>query len=100
MIQGTQTPRVGGWDGRWAGGVSGRDHHPLYLWLIHVDVWQKPTQCCKTIILQLKINFKSDILLINRSWDIYLLRLLKVWHIKGESALFSRTVIFEIKKKK
>ena len=26
------------------------------LWLIHVDVWQKPTQHCKEIILQLKIN--------------------------------------------
>ena len=28
----------------------------VYLWLIHVDVWQKPTQYCKAIILQLKIN--------------------------------------------
>ena len=27
-----------------------------YLWLIHVDVWQKPTPYCKAIILQLKIN--------------------------------------------
>ena len=26
----------------------------IYLWLIHVDVWQKPTQYCKVIILQLK----------------------------------------------
>jgi len=25
-----------------------------YLWLIHVDVWQKPAQYCKAIILQLK----------------------------------------------
>ena len=24
----------------------------VYLWLIHVYVWQKPTQYCKTIILQ------------------------------------------------
>ena len=24
------------------------------LWLIHVDVWQKPTQFCKAMILQLK----------------------------------------------
>ena len=24
------------------------------LWPIHVDVWQKPTQYCKVIILQLK----------------------------------------------
>ena len=27
-----------------------------YLWLIHVDVWQKPTQYCKAMILPLKIN--------------------------------------------
>ena len=25
----------------------------VYLWLIHVDIWQKPTQYCKAIILQL-----------------------------------------------
>jgi len=31
----------------------------VYLWLIHVDVWQKPTQYCKAIILQLKIFFKK-----------------------------------------
>ena len=24
------------------------------LWLIHVDVWQRPTQYCKALILQLK----------------------------------------------
>ena len=24
----------------------------VYLWLIHVDVWQKPRQYCKVIILQ------------------------------------------------
>ena len=28
----------------------------MYLWLIHIDIWQKPTQYCKAIILQLKIN--------------------------------------------
>ena len=28
----------------------------MCLWLIHVDVWQKPTQYCKEIILQLKRN--------------------------------------------
>ena len=25
----------------------------VHLWLIHVDVWQKPIQHCKTITLQL-----------------------------------------------
>ena len=29
----------------------------VYLWLVHIDVWQKPTQYCKAIILQFKINF-------------------------------------------
>ena len=28
----------------------------VYLWLIHVAVWQKPTQYCKAIILQSKIK--------------------------------------------
>ena len=29
----------------------------MYLWLIHVDAWQKPTQYYKAIILQLKTFF-------------------------------------------
>ena len=28
----------------------------VYLWLIHADVWQKLTQYCKAIILQLKTD--------------------------------------------
>ena len=28
-----------------------------YLWLVHADVWQKPKQHCKIIILQLEIIF-------------------------------------------
>ena len=28
----------------------------VYPWLMHIDVWQKPTQYCKAIILQLKID--------------------------------------------
>ena len=37
-----ETPLVvGGWFKR--GGIY------VYLWLIHVDVWQKPTQHCKAI---------------------------------------------------
>ena len=31
----------------------------VYLWLIHVDVCQKQTQHCETIIIQLKIKFKN-----------------------------------------
>ena len=29
------------------------------LWLIHADLWQKPIQYCKAIILQLKKIFKA-----------------------------------------
>ena len=28
----------------------------VYLWMIHIVVWQKPTQYCKAVIFQLKIN--------------------------------------------
>ena len=33
-----------------------REETYVYLQLIHFEVWQKPTQYCKAIILQLKIN--------------------------------------------
>ena len=38
-----------------------REGTHVYLWKIHVDVWQKLTQYCKAIILQLKISeFKKE----------------------------------------
>jgi len=44
------------------GGGFRREGTYVYLWLIHVDVWQRPTQYCKAIILQLKKNrrFKKN----------------------------------------
>ena len=36
------------------GGFKGEGTY-VYLWLILDDVWQKPSQYCKVIILQLKI---------------------------------------------
>ena len=42
-----------GWDGVVGGKASPEGGDIL---LIHVDVWQKPTQHCKAIILQLNIN--------------------------------------------
>jgi len=34
----------------------------MYLWLIHVAIWQKPTKYCKAIILQFKIKiFKGGL---------------------------------------
>jgi len=38
-----------GWGGK-------REGTYVYLWLIHVDVWQKPTQYYKANISKLKIN--------------------------------------------
>ena len=37
-----------GWE---KGGRFKREGTCVYLWLIHADVWQKPTQYCKAIIL-------------------------------------------------
>ena len=41
-----------GWDGEGNGREVQEGGDILYLWLIHVDVWQKPTQYYKAIILQ------------------------------------------------
>jgi len=46
-------PREVGWGGE-MGGRFKKEGTYVYLWLIHVDVWQKPIQYCKTIIFQLK----------------------------------------------
>ena len=46
--------RGAGCAGRWEEGL--REGTYIYLWLIHIDIWQKAIQCCKAIILQLKIN--------------------------------------------
>ena len=38
-----------------AGGFQ-REGTYAYLWLVHADVWQRPTQYCKAIVLRLKVN--------------------------------------------
>ena len=40
--------------GRQTGGSFKRERTYVYLWLIHVNVWQKTAKFCKAIILQLK----------------------------------------------
>ena len=55
-----------GWDGWEVGGRFKREGTYVYIWLIHIDVWQKPTQHCKAIIFQLKINFKKMTILKSR----------------------------------
>ena len=41
------------------GGKFQREGTYVYLWLIHIAVWQKPTQHCKTIIFQFKMKKKK-----------------------------------------
>ena len=47
-------PKGAGW-----GGSVKREGTSVYLRPIHDDAWQKPTQYCIAIILQLKIKFKK-----------------------------------------
>ena len=48
-----------GWE---VGASFKREGTHVYPWLIHVAVWQKPTQHCKAIIFQLKIDkFKRQL---------------------------------------
>ena len=47
---------------RWGGGRIGqriKERIHVYLQLIHMVVWQKPTQHCKAIIFQLKVKKKK-----------------------------------------
>ena len=40
--------------GKEVGGIFKREGTHVYLWPIHVEVWQEPSQYCKEIILSLK----------------------------------------------
>ena len=51
-------PKELGWGVRWEGGSGWGTH--VNPWLIHDNVWQKPLQYCKVIILQL-IKIKEKI---------------------------------------
>ena len=55
-----QTYGQNGGKGWKVGGKTKKEETYVCLWLIHVDIWQKPTQYYKAIILQLKINFKKS----------------------------------------
>ena len=56
MKQGQNGAKLKNNEGRWEAGGRFRRERQVYLWLIHVDVWQKLIQYCKAIILQLKKN--------------------------------------------
>ena len=57
-----------GWE---VGGRFKRERTYIYLWLIHVNVWQNPAQYYKAIILQLKINQLKE----NSQKSVYILPL-------------------------
>ena len=42
------------------GGGFKREGSYVYVWLIRIVLWQKTTQFCKTFILLLNINLKSN----------------------------------------
>ena len=44
--------------GREMGGRFKREEIYVHIWLIYVNVWQKPTKFCKAIILKCKNKFK------------------------------------------
>ena len=53
----------------------------VYLWLLHIVVWQKPTQYCKAIILQLKIDVKKTV----EENESYVLKLQTVYRVTVSS---------------
>ena len=53
-VQGAQAGAL--WQPRGVGGPFKREGTYVYLWLTHVDVWQKSTQHCKAIILRSKLS--------------------------------------------
>ena len=67
------------WDGEGGGrGVWDRETR-VHLWLIHVNVWQKPLQYCKVISLLLKFKKKEKNIIellddvINEEWVSHLI---------------------------
>ena len=91
-------PRGIPWRVRWEGG-SGWGIH-VTPWLIHVNVWQNPLQCCEVISLQLiKIKKKKQI----KKKRIHLsMQEMQVWslgqdnHLEKEMATHSRIFVWKI----
>ena len=46
--------------GRKMGRRFKREGTYVYLWLSHVDIWQKTTKFCKEITLKIQIFFKKE----------------------------------------
>ena len=75
------------------GGV-GRKRSYVYLQLIHVHVWQKPTQHCRAIILQLNIEKKTSKAshTLNRTEIIFITHTSKLC-VKGTAVTFPKTTV-------
>ena len=58
------------------GGRLKREETHAYLWLSHPDVWQRPTQYCEAIFLQLKIIKKKKDKLQDKKNDVAHIHLL------------------------
>ena len=56
MTKGAQSGAFDDLEGLGQDGREIQDGGDVYVWLMHVLIWQKPTKHCKAIILQLKIN--------------------------------------------
>ena len=78
--------------GEWKGGLRGRVY--VYLRLIHVAAWQKLAQHCKAIALQLKINFKSNTLLLGCEYFLSLHHIAYSFHDAILAHLFHLIIYF------
>ena len=54
-----------GWGGKGEGGSGSGDSYP---WLIHVDEWQNPPQCCK-VMSPVKFKKESQTRLSTEAWE-------------------------------
>ena len=59
------------------GGAFSREGTRAYLWPVHADVWQKPSQYCKVIVLQLKSILKIRLKIVKNVF--FILNKLKGW---------------------
>ena len=66
-------------------GTFKRERAYVDLWLIHADIWQKPTQYCKAFILPLKINKEKRYLMATPSVTS-LLKEAKTWDSRDGEA--------------
>ena len=69
-----------GWPWGMGWGGSGCGTH-IHLWLIHVDVWQKPPQYCKVISLQLKKKTSKETCTVSQIFAqlTFSVKLVSIW---------------------